>query len=85
MIISLSATGHTEKKDLLTPDQIMEEKKEFKSQATVEVLDDGPIKITGNILLRDSRRDIMESPTEVLLCGCGRSQKKPYCDDSHKK
>jgi CDGSH-type Zn-finger protein len=63
----------------------MEEKKEFKSQATVEVLDDGPIKITGNILLRDSKRDIMDSPAEVLLCTCGRSQNKPYCDDSHKK
>jgi CDGSH-type Zn-finger protein len=63
----------------------MEEKKEFKSQATIEVLDDGPIKIIGNILLRDSRRDIMESPEEVLLCGCGRSQNKPYCDESHKK
>jgi CDGSH-type Zn-finger protein len=63
----------------------MEEKKEFKSQATIEVLDDGPIKITGNILLRDSKRDIMESPIEVKLCRCGRSQNKPYCDESHKK
>ena len=63
----------------------MEKKKEFKSQATIDVSDDGPIKITGNILLRDSRRGIMESPKEVYLCRCGRSQNKPYCDESHKK
>jgi CDGSH-type Zn-finger protein len=63
----------------------MEEKKEFKSQATIEVQDNGPIKITGNILLRDAKRDIMESPEEVYLCRCGRSQNKPYCDESHKK
>jgi CDGSH iron-sulfur domain-containing protein 3 len=63
----------------------MEEKKEFRSKATVEVLDDGQIKITGNILLRDLKRDIMESPGEVLLCGCGRSKNMPYCDESHKK
>jgi CDGSH iron-sulfur domain-containing protein 3 len=63
----------------------MEENKDIKPQAVVEVLDNGPIRITGNILLRDSRKDIMESPTEVWLCRCGKSQNKPYCDSSHKK
>jgi CDGSH-type Zn-finger protein len=63
----------------------MEEKKEFTPQATVEVLDNGPIKISGNILLRDLKRDIIESPREVYLCKCGRSKNKPYCDESHKK
>jgi len=63
----------------------MEENKDFKPQAIIEVTEDGPIKITGNFLLSDSKRDIMESPTEVYLCKCGRSQNKPYCDESHKK
>jgi uncharacterized protein with ATP-grasp and redox domains len=63
----------------------MEDKKEFKSQATVEVIDNGPIKITGRILLKDSKRDITDNPEEVYLCRCGRSQNKPYCDESHKK
>ena len=64
---------------------MMEEKREFKPQAVVEVVENGPLKITGNIMLRDSKRDIMDSPVEVFLCRCGRSEKKPYCDDSHKK
>lgn len=63
----------------------MEEKKQIKSQAIIEVIDNGPIKITGNILLRDSKRDIMENPKEVYLCRCGKSGNKPYCDESHKK
>jgi CDGSH iron-sulfur domain-containing protein 3 len=63
----------------------MEDTAEFKSQAIIEVIDNGPIKITGNILLRDSKRDLMESPEEVYLCRCGRSKNKPYCDESHKK
>jgi CDGSH-type Zn-finger protein len=63
----------------------MEEKKEFKPQAIIEVPDIGPIKITGNFLLSDSKRDIMDSPTEVYLCKCGRSGNKPYCDGSHNK
>ncbi|HPC98112.1 MAG TPA: CDGSH iron-sulfur domain-containing protein [Bacteroidales bacterium] len=63
----------------------MEEvKKEFKPQAIVEVLEDGPIKITGNFMVSDSKRDIMDSPEEVYLCRCGRSGNKPYCDGSHK-
>ncbi|NMC40050.1 MAG: CDGSH iron-sulfur domain-containing protein [Bacteroidales bacterium] len=63
----------------------MEEvKKDFRPQATVEVLEDGPIKITGNFMLSDSKRDIMDSPEEVYLCRCGRSKNKPYCDNSHK-
>jgi CDGSH-type Zn-finger protein len=63
----------------------MEQKKESKSQAIIEVIDDGPIKITGNIILKDSKRDIFETPREIRLCRCGRSQNKPYCDESHKK
>jgi CDGSH-type Zn-finger protein len=63
----------------------MEENKEIKPQAIVEVTDNGPIRITGNFLLSDSKKDIMESPAEVWLCRCGRSQNKPYCDSSHKK
>jgi CDGSH-type Zn-finger protein len=63
----------------------MENKKEFKSQATIEVTGEGPIKITGNILITDSKRDIVDKPQEVYLCRCGRSSNKPYCDESHKK
>jgi CDGSH-type Zn-finger protein len=63
----------------------MEEKKEIKSQAIIEVVDFGPIKITGNFRIKDLRRDHEESLSEIFLCRCGRSQNKPYCDESHKK
>jgi CDGSH iron-sulfur domain-containing protein 3 len=63
----------------------MEEKKEIKSQAIIEVVDFGPLRITGNFRIKDLRRDREESLSEILLCRCGKSQNKPYCDDSHKK
>jgi CDGSH-type Zn-finger protein len=63
----------------------MEEKKENKSQAIIEILDSGALKITGNFKLKDMKRDTEISPGEALLCLCGRSEHKPYCDDSHKK
>jgi len=63
----------------------METNNEKKSFTLVEVIDDGPLKITGNIVLKDLKRDVTESPKEVYLCRCGRSEKKPYCDCSHKR
>lgn len=63
----------------------MEEKKQFKSQAIIEIIESGPIRITGNIIIKDMKRSTEESPKEVWLCRCGKSENKPFCDDSHKK
>jgi CDGSH-type Zn-finger protein len=63
----------------------MEENSEHKSKTIVEVVDFGPLKITGNFLLKDLQRNVEASPGEVSLCRCGRSANKPYCDDSCKK
>jgi hypothetical protein len=78
-------TGNTEKPVLLVKNSGMEEKKEEKSQAIIEVIDFGPLKITGNFLVKDLKRDKEESPGEIKLCICGKSGNKPYCDESHKK
>jgi CDGSH-type Zn-finger protein len=61
----------------------MERENEKNSTAIVEVIDNGPLKITGQIMLRDLKKDITDTITEVYLCRCGRSCNKPYCDDSH--
>jgi CDGSH iron-sulfur domain-containing protein 3 len=62
----------------------MEGKENNNASALVEVIDDGPLKITGQILLKDLKKDISDNPVEVYLCRCGRSCNKPYCDESHK-
>lgn len=51
----------------------------------IEVTDSGPLKITGNFVLKDLKRDITVAPEEVYLCRCGLSSNKPFCDESHKK
>jgi len=63
----------------------MEANANKKPLTLVEVIDGGPLKITGNILLKDLKKDINDNPPEVFLCRCGRSGNKPYCDESHKK
>ena len=44
----------------------MEQKKEINSQARVEIIEFGPIKITGNFVLKDLKRDKEESVKEVF-------------------
>ena len=60
--------------------------KEGKSKENiVEIIENGPIKITGKIVLTDQKRDTKTEVNEVFLCRCGRSSNKPYCDGSHKR
>jgi len=63
----------------------MEENKSKKAQAIVEVIEFGPLKITGNFLVKDFKRDTENAPAEIYLCRCGKSGNKPFCDESHKK
>jgi CDGSH-type Zn-finger protein len=63
----------------------MEENQEKKITTVVEVIDGGPLIVTGNIVFQDIKRDVTEHSGELYLCRCGRSCNKPYCDDSHKK
>jgi len=63
----------------------MENEKENGSQASIELIEFGPLKITGNFVVKDLKRDKEESPSEIWLCRCGKSENKPYCDESHKK
>ena len=76
---------NTEKLVLTVNFRGMADKNEEKSEAIIEVIDFGPLKITGNFILKDLQRDKEDSPGEVWLCRCGRSGNKPFCDDSHKK
>ena len=85
MTICHSAMGSIGKLIFTMNSYNMEEIKKTKSQAVVEIIASGPLKITGNFILKDLKRDTESSPEEVQLCLCGRSAKKPLCDDSHLK
>ncbi len=57
-----------------------------KEPVKVEMIDGGPIKITGNIILEDLKREIVVTGKQTIyLCTCGMSGNMPYCDESHLK
>ena len=50
----------------------------------VNVITNGPVKVSGpcTVILADGT--ILEKPKGVSLCRCGQSGTKPFCDASHK-
>lgn len=51
----------------------------------VEVVENGPLRISGKFILKDLKRDREESTDFIELCRCGRTRNKPYCDGSHER
>jgi CDGSH-type Zn-finger protein len=52
----------------------------------IKVRDDGPYKVTGPIRLIDPDGGVLEVPEgeSVILCRCGHSATKPFCDRAHR-
>ena len=43
------------------------------------------LRIKGKFILKDSDGNIIETPDEIKLCRCGKSETQPFCDHSHRK
>jgi len=52
----------------------------------IKVRDNGPYKVTGPVRLVDVDGNAWELPEgeTIVLCRCGRSERKPFCDATHK-
>lgn len=54
-------------------------------RVTITPLTDGPLEVKGAVRINASDGTEIREADTVYLCRCGTSQKKPYCDGSHKK
>ena len=50
-----------------------------------ELRENGPLKISGNFILKDSDGNQLETGDVIYICRCGSSEKMPFCDGTHKK
>jgi len=51
----------------------------------IKVRENGPYRIEGNVKMIDADGNEFELPGEVfVLCRCGHSKNKPFCDSSHR-
>ena len=52
----------------------------------ITVCPNGPLRVEGHIVLKDAdgkEWDLTGKPA-ISLCRCGHSEKRPFCDGSHK-
>lgn len=52
---------------------------------TITVRPNGPYVIKGNIQMLDSAGTPYTVAETVVLCRCGHSENKPFCDGTHKR
>lgn len=56
-----------------------------KPPTTIRVRENGPLVITGPMTLTDHEGAVIECDgANVALCRCGLSEKKPFCDGTHR-
>ncbi len=53
---------------------------------TIKVRENGPLLVTGSVALTDHLGNAFPTAegANIALCRCGASQKKPFCDGTHK-
>jgi len=52
---------------------------------TITFLDDGPIRLSGNMRIETGDGLANWQGTKTALCRCGLSQNKPFCDGAHRE
>ena len=56
-----------------------------KQETIVEVKANGPLLITGDLIVTDTEGNKTAKSPKTAFCRCGGSSNKPYCDGSHNK
>lgn len=49
----------------------------------IEATVNGPLVLRGSLRLMDAQGDVVAHMSRCILCRCGHSKEKPYCDGSH--
>jgi uncharacterized Fe-S cluster protein YjdI len=62
-----------------------EDKKEELPEVRVELLENGPLLIHGNVMILDKDGNAEVKMDKNAFCRCGHSNNKPFCDGSHVK
>ena len=57
------------------------------ADVTITVRANGPYKVVGPVRIVDAEGNEFEIPegSGIVLCRCGQSRTKPFCDKSHKR
>jgi len=51
----------------------------------IRVRDNGPYKVQGPVTVTDAEGNVLMEADDLVLCRCGQSGTKPFCDGSHRE
>ena len=54
------------------------------ARTTITPTDNGPLRVTGPLTVIDADGKAIQVADELLLCRCGGSSNKPFCDGTHR-
>jgi CDGSH-type Zn-finger protein len=52
---------------------------------TITVIKNGPLVVTGEVEVKDASGNTYPASEKTVLCRCGASTNKPFCDGTHGK
>lgn len=57
------------------------------TEVTIKARANGPYKVTGpvRVIDADGREFVLPEGSAIVLCRCGHSANKPFCDTSHRR
>lgn len=79
------SSNNFREKGLMKPTQGKTEKKPGPTALKIVWNPKGPLKLSGPMTIRTARDNVGFRGDTILLCGCGKSKNKPFCDGSHGK
>ncbi|HEX4978716.1 MAG TPA: (4Fe-4S)-binding protein [Acidimicrobiales bacterium] len=54
------------------------------AQVVIDAQPNGPLFVRGAVQISDGSHGVVATGSRFALCRCGRSQNKPFCDNSHR-
>lgn len=55
------------------------------TKPVIRIEDNGPYHIKGKFELKDDEGNLYEHDQDIILCRCGHSGEKPFCDGTHEE
>ncbi len=57
------------------------------AEVTIKARTNGPLKVEGPVLVVDAEGNefVLPEGSAIVLCRCGHSRNKPFCDKSHRR
>lgn len=55
------------------------------ADVTITPLPDGPYEVSGEAAITAPDGTVIRESSKAYLCRCGASEKKPFCDGTHKR